>query len=56
MKPYILSGDVSGSMSSFKVKGQIYMQVKSPILTYGRPITFEPVEKETSYFACTYIS
>jgi len=25
MEAHILSGDVSGSMSSFKVKGQIYM-------------------------------
>ena len=32
MEPHILGSDVSRSMSPFKVKGQIYMQVKSLIL------------------------
>ena len=35
MELHIWSSAVSGSMSSFKVKGQMYMQEKSPILILG---------------------
>ena len=35
MEPHIWRSDVSGSMSSFKVKGHMYMQEKSPILILG---------------------
>jgi len=35
MEPHIWDSAVSGSMSSFKVKGQMYMKEKSLILTLG---------------------
>ena len=52
MELHIWSGDVSGSMSSFKVKGQMYMQEKSPILTLGHNLW---TSRERGFIFCMHI-
>ena len=52
MDLHIWRSDVSGSMSSFKVKGQMYMQEKSQILTLGHNFW---TSRERGFIFCMHV-